>query len=74
MTVSALLERVRARRLPPPAERRRLREAAGLSLRDVGEAVGVSHAAVSRWERGAHPRSSIGSYAELLAGLQELEE
>jgi DNA-binding transcriptional regulator YiaG len=73
MNVESLLERVRSgRRMPPAAERRRLREAHGLSLRDVAGAVGVSHTAVSRWEKGAQPREHRSEYLALLEGLSEL--
>jgi transcriptional regulator with XRE-family HTH domain len=48
------------------AERRRIREAAGVSLRDVASALGVSHTAVAAWEAGATPREHRGSYAQLL--------
>jgi transcriptional regulator with XRE-family HTH domain len=69
-----LLERVRSRRqLPAPAERRRIREAAGVSLRDVAAAVGVSHTAVAGWEAGATPREQRTAYAELLAELRTEE-
>jgi DNA-binding transcriptional regulator YiaG len=69
--VDNLLERVRSRRkLPMAAERRRIREAAGFSLRDIGAALGVSHTAVASWEAGAMPREQIGRYAALLEALR----
>ena len=40
------------RRLPPTKVRRALREASGLSVLEVAEAIGVSRQAVWRWERG----------------------
>jgi transcriptional regulator with XRE-family HTH domain len=71
--VDDLLERVRSRRkLPAPAERRRIREAAGLSLRDVAVAVGVSHTAVASWEAGYTPRERRNEYARLLEELSRL--
>jgi DNA-binding transcriptional regulator YiaG len=72
-TVQALVERVRARRhLPAPTERRAIRERAGVSLREAGAALGVSHAAVSRWERGSTPRQHAAAYAQLLDELRRL--
>jgi transcriptional regulator with XRE-family HTH domain len=74
-TDSELLERLRARReLPLPAERRRLREAAGASLRDVAREFGVSATSVIRWERGASPGPHTGAYARLLAEFRLLSE
>jgi transcriptional regulator with XRE-family HTH domain len=71
--VDELLKRVRARRvLPVPRERRRIREAADLSLRDVAAALGVSHTAVASWEAGATPREHRAAYADLLDELTKL--
>jgi DNA-binding transcriptional regulator YiaG len=68
-----LLEQVRSRRaLPPPAERRRIREAAGVSLRDMAKAVGVSHTAITDWESGTMPREHRAAYARLLDELHRL--
>jgi DNA-binding transcriptional regulator YiaG len=67
-----LLVRVRSRRqLPPPAERRRIRETAGVSQRELALALGVSWTAVQRWEQGASPRTHIDEYATALARLSE---
>lgn len=41
------------RDLPPPEECRRIRTEAGISLRRLAAAVGVSKAAVHTWENGA---------------------
>lgn len=49
---SPLAALVLAARLPPPAERRRVRLAAGVSLRRMGEALGVSAPTVHNWENG----------------------
>jgi DNA-binding transcriptional regulator YiaG len=58
--VDELLERLHSRRkLPAKSERRRIREAAGVSLRDVALALGVSHTAVQKWEDGATPRDPV---------------
>jgi transcriptional regulator with XRE-family HTH domain len=69
--VDELLERVRSRRtLPTADERRRIRQAAGVSLRDVAAALGVSHTAVASWEEGVTPREHRAEYAALLAELR----
>jgi DNA-binding transcriptional regulator YiaG len=71
--VDDLVERVRSRKqLPGPAERRRIREAAGVSLRDVAAAVGVSHTAVASWEAGATPREHRTAYLRLLEELHRI--
>jgi hypothetical protein len=71
-----LLERLRSRRrLPPASERRRIREAAGVSLRQIATAMpphGVSAMAVLRWEAGATPRDQahLRAYGRLLEELK----
>lgn len=57
--------------LPEPSLRRLVRERSGLSKRDVAEALGVSLAAVCRWENGRrYPRRAVAArYAELLNRL-----
>jgi DNA-binding transcriptional regulator YiaG len=70
-----LLASIRARRtLPLPAERRRIREAAGVSLRQLGSALGASPMAVFRWEQGAQPRDpqQAREYASLLDELRNI--
>jgi len=47
---ASLADLVRASRLPSVAERKRIRAAAGVSLRQVGEALGVSAETVWSWE------------------------
>jgi DNA-binding transcriptional regulator YiaG len=70
-----LLERVRARRsLPQAAERRRIREEAGVSLRDLAAVLGVSHSLVRYWEQGGTPREQRAAYTELLARLKEASD
>ncbi|GAA3802036.1 hypothetical protein GCM10023083_41330 [Streptomyces phyllanthi] len=49
--VDALLEQV-AQDDPPPPERKRLREAAGLSQTQVAKATGTRREAVGNWESG----------------------
>lgn len=72
----ALLDQLRSKRqLPPAIERRRIREAAGVSLRQLAEAIppaGVSRMAVVRWEAGATPRDPehLRAYVELLVQLR----
>jgi transcriptional regulator with XRE-family HTH domain len=71
----ALLEQVRSRRkLPAPQERRRIREDAGISLRALGSALGVSHTAVASWELGATPREHRSEYAGLLEEIRQTIE
>jgi hypothetical protein len=74
------LEQLRSRRrLPPASERRRNREAAGVSLRQLAAALppsGVSPMAVLRWEAGATPRdpAHVRAYGRLLDELKRLVE
>ena len=71
--MSELLERLRARRvLPPAAERRRIREASGASLRDIARELNTSATSVIRWERGASTGRRTASYARLLAELRQI--
>ncbi|SCE27140.1 helix-turn-helix transcriptional regulator [Streptomyces sp. DvalAA-19] len=67
--VDALLDNV----LPPPRVRAQLRLAAGLTQKDVADAVGVQRLAVVRWELGqSHPRRPHREvYAHLLQRLAE---
>ncbi|MFI6371865.1 helix-turn-helix domain-containing protein [Streptomyces sp. NPDC050546] len=60
-----------ALRLPPPKERRRLREAASLTRAQVASRVGVTSETVRGWETGrATPRGRKGEkYARLLNSL-----
>jgi DNA-binding transcriptional regulator YiaG len=75
VTKEALLEQLRAqRKLPPAKERRRIREAAHVSIRQLAAALGVSPMAPVRWEQGAMPRDPehVREYADLLHELQRL--
>ena len=73
MNPTPLLDRLRAKRtLPPADERRKIREAAGASLRDVAAEIGTSATSVIRWERGASPGRHTAAYARLLSDLQQL--
>ncbi len=60
--------------LPPPAERRRLRQAHALTLDEVATALGVRRATVGGWESGkAEPRPpEREAYARLLKQLATL--
>jgi transcriptional regulator with XRE-family HTH domain len=69
--VAQLVHRVAQSTLPRPSERRRIREKAGLSLREIGAALGVDAVTVLRWERGAQPRRDRAlAYRELLDALE----
>ena len=70
--IDALRDRVRANReLPPPATRRELRKRAGLSLQDIGDALGVTRTAVLFWEQGTRRpgKRTLARYADILAML-----
>ncbi|MER5373363.1 helix-turn-helix transcriptional regulator [Streptomyces sp. NPDC002553] len=60
--------------LPPPAERKRLRQAHGLTLDEVASALDVRRATVSGWEAGkTEPRPpEREAYARLLGKLADL--
>ncbi|MFF8392698.1 telomere-associated protein Tap [Streptomyces sp. NPDC016172] len=60
--------------LPPPAERKRLRQAHGLTLDEVASALDVRRATMSGWEAGkTEPRPpEREAYARLLGKLAEL--
>lgn len=64
------------RHLTKSGRARELRLAAHLSLPEVGEACGVSHVCVSRWERGERrPRGAPAlRYAALLDALAKAEQ
>ncbi|MDT6988370.1 helix-turn-helix transcriptional regulator [Streptomyces lusitanus] len=69
--VDALLEEVAQDELPPPDERRRLREAAGLSQEQIAKALKSRRETIGNWESGAtEPRPpKRAAYARLLEGL-----
>ncbi|MGW4186240.1 telomere-associated protein Tap [Streptomyces albidoflavus] len=69
--VDALLEQVAQNDLPIPAERKRLREAAGLSQAQIASALDARREAVGNWETGkTEPRPpKRAAYARLLEGL-----
>jgi DNA-binding transcriptional regulator YiaG len=60
--------------IPSPRACRAIRQAAGVSLRDVGRALGCSYSTVSLWESGRN-RPGPGlreAYAELLDQLRRV--
>jgi DNA-binding transcriptional regulator YiaG len=70
-----LTANIRAARLPSPAVRRRLREDAGLSLREVARLLEVDVMTVLRWERGSRPRrANAVRYRALLDALEAAAE
>ncbi|MEU3168967.1 helix-turn-helix transcriptional regulator [Streptosporangium sp. NPDC006930] len=67
-------ERVRQQKaLPAPSVRRALRQAAGLRISDIADAVGATSQAVSNWELGRRtPRGRyLTAYTEALDALRE---
>ncbi|TDF50737.1 XRE family transcriptional regulator [Streptomyces sp. WAC05374] len=71
--VDALLEQAAQDPLPDPDERKRLREAAGLSQDQIARALSVRRETVTGWETGrTEPRApKRAAYARLLSGLAE---
>ena len=71
-TLQTLSDRVRYRQeLPPPSARRMLRQAAGVSLQDIADVVGVTRQAVATWEDGRTPRGqSLPRYLEVIETLR----
>lgn len=75
---ATVAEQIRSRlgvrlELPQPDERRRLREAAGLSQQEVADALGVTRAAVGHWETGLRsPRGRLlTAYVDVIRVLRE---
>jgi predicted transcriptional regulator len=72
-----LAERVRITSLygllPTPDTRRRLREAAGLTLTEIAAAVGVDNSTISRYETGTRNvgKRHVEAYVEVLMRLAE---
>jgi DNA-binding transcriptional regulator YiaG len=70
--IDTVLARKAEAHLPPPAIRGEIRRTAGLTQRDVADALGVSHrVVVARWEAGTRsPRGDLRArYATLLRDL-----
>ncbi|MFB6807054.1 telomere-associated protein Tap [Streptomyces sp. NPDC056387] len=72
--VDALLEEAAQDPLPHPDERKRLREAAGLSQEQIAKALSIRRETVTSWETGrTAPRApKRAAYARLLEGLSTL--
>lgn len=78
MTATTITDQLRARMqmrqdIPAPKECRRIRKAAGLTLRDVAKALGTTHGAVGFWERGERkPRPEMRArYLEALDAMRQ---
>jgi len=71
-TVADVVDLVEVRRIARSGEARAIRERAGLSLREVASAVGVTRSALQRWETGTRaPGGELaGRYGALLAALE----
>lgn len=71
-----ILDVATVRQLCRSGEARRLREAHGLSLADVGLGVTAPPQAIWRWERGKNMprRDACLRYGRVLAGLLDLSE
>ena len=61
------------KRLPEPAERKRIRVDSGVSQEAMAEVLGLSSLTIGRYEKGVRPRANhIGPYVELLEQLREI--
>jgi DNA-binding transcriptional regulator YiaG len=72
--LEALVAKITAAKLPPPARRRRIREAAGVPLHEAAAVIDVSTMTLLRWERGLcepRTREDRARYRELLDRLAE---
>lgn len=71
-----LARRIRAAKLPPPAERARIRREARITLREFAQVLGVTTTTVYRWELGVtEPKNAHAiAYADLLAKIKEALE
>lgn len=73
MTAQDLLLLAAARQYAATGSGKRIRQAAGLSMAEVAEAVGVAEPTIWRWEEGkARPRGSASAirWADLLQQLK----
>lgn len=72
--VVELADRLRAQKLPPPAERRAIRIAAGASIDEIAAALAVNPMTVRRWEGGVSKpwRRHEAAYVVLLAALERV--
>ncbi len=71
MSTKTLVQRLRARRLPPPSACRAIRKKAGATQADLAAELGVDRATVSRWESGTrYPRGDRAAlYGRLLSRM-----
>lgn len=70
-----LVELVQSTRLPDARARRRIRQEADVSLREMARALGVDPMTVARWEAGTTPRREHAlAYRQLLDALQRAAE
>ena len=68
-----LAEAALYRRLPAARQRVRIREAAGVTQKQMAGALGVSPMTLWRWEQGVRPRPRHARpYLELLEELEQL--
>lgn len=68
---TVLAKEVREAVLPPARERKRIRQAAGVSIRDAARALGTHPMTLIRWERGEQPRRENAiAYRHLLDALR----
>jgi len=72
--VEELVGQLREARLPSPATRRRIREEAGVTLREAAAVLGVHPVTVLRWEHGRVPprRENATAYKRLLRTLEKV--
>ena len=57
--------------LPPPEERRGIRDRAGVSLLEAGRIIGCHHTSIIGWERGKEPSLALRrSYWQFLDACQ----
>lgn len=76
LDMDRLEEIIRARRpLPSPVDRKRLRERAGLSQRDVGDLLNTNAATITRWENGERePGIAVrAAYRKMLERFAEID-
>jgi DNA-binding transcriptional regulator YiaG len=71
---SALVQQVKAaRRLPPPAIARAIRDEAGVSQQAIADELGVGRVTIARWELGTRvPRGELRlAYIRVLDELRD---
>jgi transcriptional regulator with XRE-family HTH domain len=63
MTNHQLVQLARVRRLARSGEAQALRLSAGLSLREMADAIGISHSNLWLWERGQRSPRNVAALA-----------